>query len=170
MYLYSKRFVDSMKLLSENGLTVSIYGKDHHFNVGLLAFLADTLGAHAFGSFQESMSFSHRICRSCMATTEQIQTNFVESDCILRTAMAHRQHVSILDSSASVEYGINRQSELEGIPNFSVAENLPHDIMHDLFEGVLPYEIKLLLTILMGNNYLTLSVLNEHIIFLTLVL
>ena len=30
--------------------------------------------------------------------------------------------------------------------NFSVAENLPHDIMHDLFEGVVPYEMKLLLT------------------------
>ena len=75
-----KPFVDSMKLLSENGLTVSIHGKDHHFNVGLLAFLADTLGAHTIGGFKESMSFSHRICRSCMATTEQIQTNFLESD------------------------------------------------------------------------------------------
>ena len=44
-----------------------------------------------------------------------------------------------------------------------MAEKFPHDITHDLFEGVLPYEMKLLLTIFVGNNYLTHSVLTERI-------
>ena len=52
MDLFLKPFVASMKLLSKNGLTVSIHCKDHHYNVGLLLFLADTLGAYAIGGFK----------------------------------------------------------------------------------------------------------------------
>ena len=72
-------FVNSMSTLSNEGLTVSIYGIDHHIKVALLVILSDNLAAHSLGGFKESMSFAYRICRSCMATTAAIQTNFVES-------------------------------------------------------------------------------------------
>ena len=46
----------------------------------------------------------------------------------------------------SVKYGINRRSILEDVRHFSVAgKTLAHDFMHDILEGVLPLEIKLLL-------------------------
>ena len=69
----------------------------------------------------------------------------------------------MLDSSTSVEYGINRSSVLDDIPYFSVAENLSHDVVHDLFEGVLPYEIKLLLAHLVHTTSLTIATLNDRI-------
>ena len=46
---------------------------------------------------------------------------------------------------------------------FSVASSLPHDIMHDLFEGVVPCEIKLLLVHLINSKCLTISVFNERL-------
>ena len=55
----------------------------------------------------------------------------------------------------STTYGINRRSILETVPHFSVVRNLPHDIMHDLFEGVVPYEMKLLLTYYIENKYIS---------------
>ena len=60
-------------------------------------------------------------------------------------------------------FGINRESELDKIPHFSVANNLPHDIMHDLFEGVVPLEIKLLLLNLINNKYFTISEFNARL-------
>lgn len=84
MNSFLQPFVDSMKILAKDGLTVSIEGRNRHFKVGLLAILADNLAAHAIGGFKESMSFARRICRSCMATTEQIQTDFLESEFELR--------------------------------------------------------------------------------------
>ena len=39
------------------------------------------------------MSFAKRICRSCMATTEQIQENFVESDFELRAPEKHAMYL-----------------------------------------------------------------------------
>lgn len=165
MNSFLKPFVQSMQTLSNQGLTVSINGIERHFKIGLLAFLADTLAAHALGGFKGSMSFAYRICRSCLATTEQIQSSFLESDFELRTAEKHQQHLDdiIGSSSNSVEHGINRSSELDQIPNFSVTQNLPHDIMHDLFEGVVPYEMKLLLTRLVDAKYFTIAILNDRL-------
>lgn len=164
MNLFLRPFVESMKLLSNNGLTVSINGKDRHFQVGMLTVLADTLAAHALGGFKESMSFSHRICRSCLATTEQIQSCFLESDFELRTRGLHQHHLqNLTDSASSTQFGINRPSELDNIPTFSVAENLPHDIMHDLLEGVVPCELKLLLTQLVNAKYFTIATFNDRL-------
>lgn len=36
-------------------------------------------------------------------------------------------------------------SVLEEAPGYSVINGLPHDMMHDLYEGIVPYELKLLL-------------------------
>ncbi len=152
------RFVESIISLFKNGLDISFEGK-RNYKVGLLAFLADNLGAHFIGGFKESMSFAYRICRTCMATT-QIQTSFLESQFKLRTATEHMQQVKSLNDATSVEYGIYRPSELEKIP---VAENLPLDIMHDLFEGVVPYEMKLLITYLVNHKYFTIRMLNDRI-------
>lgn len=82
-----------------------------------------------------------------MATTEA-QQYFEESYFELQTAEKHKEQCQLLEGAAtrhSVDSGINCKSILETIPNFSAASNLPHDIMHDLFEGVVSYKVKLLL-------------------------
>ena len=165
--LFLKPFIKSMQEMGSNGLKVAVGARDCVFQVGLLAVLADTLAAHCLGGFKESMSFAYRICRSCMATTEQIQSKFLESNYELRTPEKHQHHLHKLvgGSSAtySVEYGINNPSELDNVPNFSVVQNLPHDIMHDLFEGVVPYEMKLLLTYLVSAKYLSIATFNDRL-------
>ena len=91
----------------------------------------------------------------------------MESDFQLRTPEEHEVQVQSLagpsSSTDSTKFGINRASELDKIPHFSVASNLPHDILHDLFEGVVPCEIKLLLLHLIESMYLTISVFNDRL-------
>ena len=41
---------------------------------------------------------------------------------------------------------------------------LPHDIMHDVFEGIAPLEIKLLLRYCVENNFFTLSHYNDRLV------
>ena len=161
-------FVDDIKRLSSNGLhCISLNGERRHFQLGLLAFLADNLAAHAVGGFKESMSFAYRICRSCTATTEEAQKYFEESHFELRTADIHEQQCQLLEGPLaihhSVDSGVNRKSILETIPNFSVTRNLPNDIMHDLFEGVVPYEMKLLLKYCVYMKLFTVQLLNARL-------
>ena len=62
---YLSPFVDDLKKLYCDGISVSIGGNECKFYGGLVAFLADNLAAHAVGGFKESISFALRICRSC---------------------------------------------------------------------------------------------------------
>lgn len=51
-------------------------------------------------------------------------------------------------------------SILEELPGYSVINGLPHDIMHDLYEGIVPYELKLLICHCVQEGYFTIGELN----------
>ena len=66
----------------------------------------------------------------------------------------------------SVTSGIKSRSPLNKIDFFHVANSgqLPQDIMHVLFEGVIPLETKLMLKVfIFEKKYFTLSFLNDRI-------
>ena len=165
--VFLRPFVHDLKRLYIDGIVVRPLCKTYHG--ALLAFLADTLAAHLLGGFKGSMSFAHRICRTCMITKEAAQTCFSEDDsqCELRSPEKHEQQCQHLvgpDRSArSVEYGINRTSILEEVPGFSVVNGLPHDVMHDLFEGVVKYELLLFLPHCLSEGYFTIVDLNSRL-------
>ena len=159
-------FVEDLKVLYLDGISITSRGSNVTLYGGLVAFLADTLAAHALGGFKGSMSFSLRVCRTCMVTHDQIQQCFSESSCILRTPASHFEQCSLLEGHLSnhfsTAYGINFLSVLEEVPGFSVVGGLPHDIMHNLYEGIVPFELKLLLQHCVSRNYFTIDELNRR--------
>ena len=167
--VFLRPFVEDLKRLYIDGVTVNIGPLTKTYHGALLAFLADTLAAHLVGGFKGSMSFAHRICRTCMITKEEAQTCFSEEDsqCELRTPERHEQQCQQLigpdRATRSVNYGINRTSILEEVPGYSVIEGLPHDVMHDLFEGVVKYELLLFLPYCVSKGYFTISDLNSRL-------
>ena len=167
MNTFLSPFVEDLKRLYCDGINVRIGGEHHILRGALLAFLADTLAAHSLGGFKGSMSFSFRVCRTCMITSEQLTGCFSEATCSLRTPDSYFEQCSLLfgplKTHYSTTYGINCFSVLEEVPGYSVINGLPHDIMHDLYEGVVPYEIKLLLCHCINNNYFTIDELNGRI-------
>ena len=65
----------------------------------------------------------------------------------------------------SKTYGINRRSALLDIPHFSLFDGgLPHDMMHDVLEGVVVRELSLLLKHCLSSRYLTLDDYNHRLI------
>ena len=80
--------------------------------------------------------------------------------------MSHDLHCKELEGhnrlNASIDYGINRHSLLNTLPYFSVVTGIPHDIMHDLFEGVVPYELKLF-KYCISKSYFQLHTLNYRL-------
>ena len=161
-------FVDDLKELYLDGVCVQIDGVEHTFHGALLAMLADTMAAQTLGGFKESCSFALRVCRTCMISKSQIQECFTEAECIVRTPEEHEKQCLLLNGPLaehfSTTYGINRRSILEDVPGFSVTTGLPHDIMHDLFEGVVPYELKYLLHHCVESKYFTITELNNRIV------
>jgi len=92
---FTAPFVEDIKTLYCNGLTVSVAGVDC-VHGGLMAVVAHNLAAHLVGGFKQSMSFALRICRGCMITCELSQNCFLESDCKMRTADSHFEQCVLL--------------------------------------------------------------------------
>ena len=63
----------------------------------------------------------------------------------------------------SINSGINRLSILEEIPEFSVVNGLPHDTMHDIFEGVANYELKYFFCYCLQEKLFTVTELNQRL-------
>ena len=85
-----------------------------------------------------------------------------------RTKETYDYHCSLLEGSLSKEdsvtYGISFRSPLNQLKHFNVVDNLPQDVMHLLFEGVLPYEITLMLrSFVIVDKYFSLDMLNARI-------
>ena len=63
----------------------------------------------------------------------------------------------------STTYGVNRRSVLDDVRYFDVCKCFPEDVMHILLEGVVPYETKFLLKLLIDSEKcLTLKELNSR--------
>ena len=96
-------------------------------------------------------------------------TQYNEEEFQLRTPAARDYHCSLLSGdmaeSDSVTYGIRYRSPLNDIEHFHVANmmQMPQDVMHVLFEGVLAMEVHMMICALFKKKYLTLSVLNERL-------
>ena len=90
------------------------------------------------------------MCRTCYITKDSYKSACSIRGLDLRSNERHREQCEQLSGPMSTHYsktyGINRRSILLDIPGFSMfSGGLPHDIMHDLLEGVAGLEISLLL-------------------------
>ena len=162
-------FIRDLKILATEGVTVHVEGTDYHYRGALLAFLADTLASHQLGGFKLSMAWAFRMCRTCLATNVTAKVNFNSKAFKLRTLEKHKHQCDLLEGPLgdhySTTYGINRRSSLLNIPHFDMCSwGLPHDIMHDLLEGVVQYELKLLLSHCCAEEYLTLEEFNRRLL------
>ena len=98
---------------------------------------------------------------------------FLEEELTLRDPQSYDYHCDpvegVTGANDSVTYSINYRSSLNSIENFHVASGqLPQDVMHILFEGVLVMEMKLLLKQLMYlDKYFDLYTLNSRIAHFT---
>lgn len=94
---------------------------------------------------------------------------FLESNFELRNKASHKKQCAELQGdsgqAASKLYGINRNSVLNELTYFHVCSGaLLPDVMHDILEGALQYEIKLMLKVMINEEeYFTLDILNSRL-------
>ena len=92
---------------------------------------------------------------------------FFAEDFQQRTRDTHRQHCEKLNSPLhdhiATTFGLHHDSILNSSRFYHVTEGLPPDIMHDILEGSLQYEVKELLKYLIWEKDFTLNTLNARI-------
>lgn len=152
-----------LRVLEEQGVYISHIGE---FVKGTVqCVVADKLAAHGLGGFVESFS-GHFICRFCTAQKHEIQTQTVSSGAFsLRTKDDHEKHVKCAEETSSHCFGVMRSCVLtKHLSHFQVLKGYPPDIVHDIFEGVVPVELACCLSVLISKKFFSLDFLNQLIL------
>lgn len=140
--------------------SVNVFGK-------VVICVGDTLGQHLWGGFKEGVGASFQKCRSCYCQFDQMQKDFTESSFTERTKHSYNLECTQIENSVGgirkelkLIYGLNQRSPLCELPDFDVTSQLPQDIMHTISEGVLQYEVRLVIEHFINNSSFTLDQLN----------
>lgn len=155
--------LQDVKTLEQEGIFVPLLGKCVKGTIQVVA--ADNLGAHSVAGFNESFSGGY-ICRFCTATRAEIQTRDVKSGSFdLRTKELHDSHVHSAQQNSSSCFGVKGPCVItKNLAHFNVLTGYPPDIMHDVFEGIVPVELAHCLLLLISKKYFSLELLNKSIL------
>lgn len=153
---------EDLHTLQDHGINVG----NHNLKGSVIFVAGDNLGSHFLGGFYESFGpLVKRPCRFCLCRNENMQTEFDASKFVSRTKENYKRQVELVQADPSLcnQYGLKADSPLNKLPLFHVTSGLPADCMHDMLEGVVPYEMGLCLTELCQAGYFTTEYLNRRI-------
>jgi len=152
-----------ISILENDGIVVDGFPSTIH---GAVAFISgDNLNSNFIGGFNTSFSPNVTyVCRFCLTSNLEMRELNDAGLIRNRTRENYEQHAHDAEcepSRASV-FGVKYKSPfISG--SFHVVEGLPPDIMHDLLEGVIPFELALVLKVLIAKGYFSLEDLNHCI-------
>lgn len=142
--------------LEEEGISISTENGIQQVYFTLFLILGDNLGIHSMMGFSTGFTTDY-FCRFCR-THKEILKNEVQ---INKFELRNEQNYHL--DSISLNHGITELCIWNVLPNFHASKNLSCDLMHDMLEGVLRYDMSFLINDLLKKKYFSVSHLNERI-------
>lgn len=151
--------LNDLRSFEENGIFVPCLGQIVKGTV--FSLIADNLGAHSVGGFVESFSGSY-VCRFCVGQRSQFQEQEVRAGAFpTRTREEYDLDIERALAESTHSRGVKRHCAItQKLSHFHVTTGYPPDVLHDLFEGIVPTELALCLNVLIKKKYLTYEELN----------
>ncbi len=133
--------VNDLKDLEENGVVLAD-GKLHKGT--LCAIAGDNLGSHCIGGFVENFSKSNNFCRYCEIDRKTFHSAPL-TKALTRTVKSYEQNLKDLDAGgAGSAGGVKCNSPFNDLKYFHICQpGLPPCLGHDLFEGVVSFDLAL---------------------------
>lgn len=125
----------------------------------------DNLALHGLFGFVESFTANY-CCQFCLTDKTELQSVFSEDHpgLTLRSKELHQEPCAAIQQNPALPstFGVKKTCLLNSLQLFHTSDNCAVDIMHDLLEGVVQYELKLVFQYLI-KNYISLISLSERI-------
>ena len=138
-----KKVINDLNVLATDGIELDCTDGTVKYRGTLVLMLGDSLGSHQIGRLTENFSKSHNFCRFCEILRAQLQANDY-SPKALQTPESYKECVSEALRSGKMVKGIKKDSPLNQITSYHVCNpGLPPCIAHDLFEGIVQYDLML---------------------------
>ena len=122
------------------------------YEVRLISFLGDNLGSHWLGGFSTNFSTNKYVCRYCLVQKTEESCSLCKTASVRTPELYNDAVKSLTDTVLSVQ-GIVRSSVLNSLKYYHVClPGLPPCLGHDLFEGIVQYDLSLILKVLSKSN------------------
>lgn len=160
-HLFHQLVADLQALEAEG---VLINGIRHFIIVSAIA--GDNLGSHCIGGFVKNFSTVAHMCRFCVLTRAEFDNGCISAnDNRIRTPHSYNAAVAKLtESELTIVDGIKFASIFNSLKSFHVCSpGLPPCVAHDLFEGVVAYDLPLFLRYFIKKKWISLELLNKRI-------
>jgi len=156
-------FLRDLKALeSDEGVSFESGGKKFVLRASIAAVVGDTLAVHQIlGLLGPS---ANRFCRLCMISRNDLLAgNFKKGE--MRTKEMHDRQVAAVKANhaQSTESGVSDECALHSSKYFHLTSNVVFDVMHDLLEGVIKFELKLVLSHFIAEGYFTVDFFNGRV-------
>ncbi len=156
------QLISDLKTLEQEGISV---GLDSNLRGTVGAIIGDNLGSHCIGGFTENFSVSHHFCRYCIIDRQSFyddplaigQKRSIENynEALIRLQQERRE---------CMINGIKCDSVFNHLQYFHVCQGLPPCLGHDLFEGLVSYDLSLIIQYFVEDKrWLTYDLLNRDI-------
>ena len=123
------------------------------------AIVGDNLGSHMIGGFNECFSATY-FCRYCLISKYEFLNNPLFT-AELRNPMNYYIHTNSNENT----YGLKSDSIFNSLSHFHVANpGLPPCLGHDLFEGVVAYDVQLYLQYFVSEGWFSFGELNVALV------
>lgn len=148
-----------LKVLEERGIMIS---DGSVVRATLVAISGDNLGSHSIGGFLENFSRADHFCRYCEIDRDTF-VNEPHLSGTTRTAQLYQSHLDDLKTSDTNSVcGIKSDSPFNQLAHFHVCQpGLPPCLGHDLFEGIVSYDLALFIGHLVKEKHFTYLQLNR---------
>lgn len=152
--------VSDLKELEETGILTS----NGTVRGTLYCIAGDNLGSHCIGGLSENFSSSQYFCRYCLVTRNEFQSDDPNVCGPLRTIDKYNSALEHLQNE-DVPEGVKFDSVFNSLHHFHVCQpGLPPCLGHDIFEGILAYDIALYLKyFIKQKKWFSYSTLNRRI-------
>ena len=154
----------NLTTLEREGVFLPQVGKNIRGTVFCVS--ADNLGAHSLSGLVENFC-GHYGCRFCIGDRSEYQQKEVHSGAFpSRTKENYDLHVTSVKRNPALVHccGVKKGCPItEKLSHFHFVTGYPPDLLHDLFEGIIPLELALCLKVFIHKKYFTLTELNKSI-------
>ncbi|XP_031789144.1 uncharacterized protein LOC116418192 [Nasonia vitripennis] len=149
--------------LENEGINITINSEHMKFTGSIAACIGDNLGNHSIGGYVENFSSAQFICQYCEIMLKDFRENPFDRK-QLRNIANYDKHAAEAEYLKKPVKGIKMKSSLNQLQNFHVAgPGLAPCVAHDLFEGIVSYDLHLIITYFIKKKWVRLGLLNYRL-------
>ena len=154
--------VNDLKKIEESGVPF----ENEYIRGTVAMFLGDNLGSHCIGGFVENFSACVYICRFCLMQSEAIRCGEIFDIYPQRSPDSYKEDLAEVEKNPNLNnyHGIKFDSIFNELKYYHVCSpGLPPCLGHDLFEGVVQYDLALFIKYMIKDKWFTYAYFNQRI-------